>query len=238
MPQLFPPVTNVLAKATIFGAALIAAGLLWLIMQISASPYITEQDVVREQPVPFSHEHHVAGLGIDCRYCHPTVEESRFAGMPSTKTCMTCHSQIWTNAELLAPVRESWANGEPIRWNRVHDLPDFAQFNHAIHVAKGVGCTTCHGQIDQMPLTRQFATLQMGWCLDCHRAPEQFIRPREQVFSVQWRPPSNQLEVGKKLKELYGIKTESPATQAVDPHTGVGVLPTPNPLTNCSICHY
>ena len=145
MAQLFHPSTNTIARVTIFGAIFILLGVAWVSAQIYRSSWITSVNVAREQPVPFSHEHHVAGLGIDCRYCHTTVETSAFAGMPNTKTCMTCHSQIWTNAPMLAPVRESWKNNQPIRWNRVHDLPDFAHFNHSIHVAKGMGCSTCHG---------------------------------------------------------------------------------------------
>ncbi|MCU1274450.1 MAG: chaperone protein HtpG, partial [Bryobacterales bacterium] len=162
-----------------------------------------------------SHEHHVGGLGIDCRYCHTTVENSSFANIPPTKTCMNCHSQIWNNAAMLEPVRESFRSDRSIRWIRVHDLPDYVYFNHSIHVAKGVGCTTCHGQINKMPLTWQENSLQMSWCLDCHRHPEQYVRPRSEVFSVNWRPPTNQIEMGSKLVKEYGILS----------------------LTSCSTCH-
>lgn len=218
MAQIFHPSTNTLARATLFGAVFIIAGGLWMADQIYRSPYVTEATVPRAQPVPFSHEHHVAGLGLDCRYCHTSAENSSFAGIPPTKTCMTCHSQIWTNAPILNPVRQSWREDKPLAWTRVHDLPDFAHFNHSIHVQKGIGCTTCHGQIDQMPLTWKTQTLYMGWCLECHRQPEKFIRPRSEVFSTTWQPPANQLDIGKKLVEEYKVNKQQ--------------------LTNCSVCHY
>ena len=159
-------------------------------------PYTTWVRVPREQPVPFSHKHHVDGLGIDCRYCHTSVETSHYAGMPPTETCMTCHSQLWTQAALLEPVRQSLATGMPIQWNRVNDLPDFVYFDHSIHVNKGIGCATCHGQVDQMPLTWKENTLYMKWCLECHRAPENEIRPRGEVFNMKWQKPENQAAAG------------------------------------------
>jgi hypothetical protein len=217
MAQIFHPSMNTVAKATIFGAVFLLGGLGWVGYTVEKSPYNTDAGIPRNQPVPFSHEHHVRGLGIDCRYCHTSVEDSSFAGIPPTKTCMTCHSQIWSNAEMLRPVRQSWASNQPIQWSRVHNLPDFVYFNHGVHVNKGVGCSTCHGEVDRMPLMWQQASLQMAWCLDCHRAPEQFLRPRDQVFNMHWTAPSNQLEEGRKLIEKYGVKTGE--------------------LTNCSICH-
>jgi len=142
--------------------------------------------------VPFSHRHHVGGLKIDCRYCHTAVEESAFAGMPTSKTCMNCHSQIWVGSPMLAPVRESYKpGGPPLEWNRVHQLPDFVYFNHSIHIHKGIGCVSCHGRVDEMPLTWQVHTLYMDWCLDCHRNPEQHVRPREEVFNLAWEPPAD-----------------------------------------------
>jgi hypothetical protein len=167
--------------------------------------------------LPFSHQHHVAGLGIDCRYCHTSVETSAFAGIPPTETCMTCHSQIWNQATMLQPVRDSLASGQPIVWNRVNALPDFVYFNHSIHIAKGIGCSTCHGRVDEMPLMRKVAPLNMSWCLNCHRAPEQYIRPVEQVFNMAWTPPANQIEQGRALMAKYHVNTER--------------------LTNCSTCH-
>jgi hypothetical protein len=217
MAQIFHPSMNTVAKATIFGAVFLLGGLGWVGYTVEKSPYNTDAGIPKNQPVPFSHEHHVRGLGIDCRYCHTSVEDSHFAGLPPTKTCMTCHSQIWSNAEMLRPVRQSWATNQPIQWSRVHNLPDFVYFNHSVHVNKGVGCSTCHGEVDRMPLMWQQASLQMAWCLECHRAPEQFLRPRDQVFNMKWQAPSNQLEEGRKLVEKYGVKTGE--------------------LTNCSICH-
>jgi len=215
MSQIFHHSTNTLSKLSIFGALFLAAGTLWLVLEINRSPYVTQAGVAREQPVPFSHAHHVAGLGIDCRYCHTSVEDSAFAGIPPTKTCMNCHSQIWSQSPTLEPVRASFRTGQSIEWTRVHDLPDFAYFNHSAHVNKGVGCTTCHGPVDRMPLMWQYSSLQMEWCVECHRAPEKYVRPREEVFSVSWQPPADQLAQGRALVKAYGIQTR----------------------TSCSTCH-
>ncbi|MGZ8495039.1 MAG: cytochrome c3 family protein [Candidatus Binatia bacterium] len=218
MSQVFHRSTNTIARLSIFGLVFLLGALLWLIAAISRSSYITDTDVARAQPVPFSHEHHVGGLGIDCRYCHTSVEISWFAGLPPTATCMNCHSQIWSGSDVLKPVRESYQSGAPIRWTRVHNLPDFVYFNHSIHVNKGVGCATCHGPVDRMALMWQDQTLQMEWCLDCHRAPERFLRPREQVFNMNWRPETDQRSLGLKLIKQYNIQS-------------AGVL------TSCSTCH-
>jgi hypothetical protein len=218
MSQVFHRSTNTLARFSIFGLVFLLGGGLWLIAAISRSSYITETDVVRAQPVPFSHEHHVGGLGIDCRYCHTSVEVSSFAGLPSTATCMNCHSQIWSGSDVLKPVRDSYQSGVPIRWTRVHNLPDFVYFDHSIHVNKGVGCATCHGRVDRMPLMWQDQTLQMEWCLDCHRGPEQFLRPREQIFNMDWRPETDQRSLGLRLIKQYNIQS-APV------------------LTSCSTCH-
>lgn len=199
MAQIFHPSMNTLSKVSVFGAVFMVLAALWLGGWIQRSPYVTAVSVPREQPVPFSHEHHAAGLGIDCRYCHTSVEESSFANIPPTKTCMNCHSQIFAGAPFLEPVRESFRNDRPIAWTRVHDLPDFAYFDHSIHVAKGVGCSTCHGRVDQMPLMRKENSLQMEWCLNCHRHPERYVRPREDVFNMNYVAPANQLELGRKL---------------------------------------
>src|SRR2546425_9575764 len=171
MSQTFHHSTNTLSKLSIFGALFLVVGALWVTVEVNRSPYVTQEGVAREQPVPFSHEHHVGGLGIDCRYCHTTVENSSFANIPPTKTCMNCHSQIWNTAPMLEPVRESFRTDKSIRWIRVHDLPDYVYFNHSIHVAKGVGCTTCHGQVNKMPLMWQESSLQRAGCLDFHRHP-------------------------------------------------------------------
>src|SRR6267142_4088994 len=161
MSQIFHRSANTIARVSIFGAVFFIAGLLVLFAEVNRSPWVTEARVAREQPIQFSHERHVAGNGIDCRYCHTSVENSSFAGIPPTRTCMNCHSQIWTNAQMLEPVRASYRTGESLQWTRVNQLPDFVYFNHSIHIAKGVGCNTCHGPVDQMPMMYQFASLPM-----------------------------------------------------------------------------
>ncbi len=174
--------------------------------RVNQSPYFTDVNVALQQPVPFSHKHHVTELGIDCRYCHTTVETSSFAGIPPTHTCMSCHSRIWTNADMLEPVRASYQANVSLRWARVNALPDFVYFDHSIHVTKGVGCTTCHGPIGEMPLTWRAETLYMRWCLDCHRHPEKFVRRREDVFKADYVPPPDQEVLGRKLVREYKIK--------------------------------
>jgi hypothetical protein len=206
MMRMFPPYTNTLARVGLFGAVFgpIALGL--AAMSFNWSPYITRVNVGREQPVPFSHKHHVGGLGLDCRYCHTSVEDSSFATIPPMKTCMTCHSQIWKESPMLAPVRDSYAANVPLQWNRVHDLPDFVYFNHSIHVHKGIGCETCHGRVDQMPLMSKANTLYMSWCLSCHRDPARFVRPREEVFTMGYHPSQNQRVLGAALMKNYHIR--------------------------------
>lgn len=208
MAQIFHRSTNTLARVSIFGAVFFLAALLGLFMVFDRSAYTTRQDVIREQPVPFSHQHHVAGLGIDCRYCHTTVEKAAFAGMPPTATCMNCHKQIWREADLLAPIRASFESGRPIRWTRVNDLPDFVYFDHSIHIAKGIGCVSCHGRVDRMPLMMQAESLQMLFCLGCHRHPERFVRPKEAVFDMTWEP-EDQETLGPRLVTEYGIKSKT-----------------------------
>jgi hypothetical protein len=215
MSQIFHHSTNTLSKLSIFGALFLAAGSLWLILEINRSPYVTQAGVAREQPVPFSHQHHVGGLGVDCRYCHTSVETSATAGIPPTKTCMNCHSQIWSDSPTLEPVRESFRSERSIEWTKVNDLPDFVYFNHSAHVNQGVGCTTCHGRVDLMPLVWQEASLTMEWCLDCHRQPERYLRPRAEVFNAAYEPPADQLTLGRSLAREYGIHTR----------------------TSCSTCH-
>ena len=207
MPQVFHHSTNLISRLSIYGAfvlILIGGFVPWL---VDRSPYVTQQDVPRDQPVPFSHRHHANELGIDCRYCHTSVEKSSFAGLPPTETCMTCHSQIWKNSPMLEPVRASFRDDRSIEWVRVNALPEFVYFDHGIHVAKGIGCTTCHGPIGSMTLTWAAAELKMGWCLDCHRNPEKYVRPKEEVFSISYRPPANQRELGRRLVKEYGISS-------------------------------
>src|SRR5438045_9053611 len=182
MPQVFNRGATGLARMSLVILGLVVTSLALTLNELQRSPYVTKQGERLEQPVPFSHQHHAAGLGLDCRYCHTSVEDSSFAGIPPTKTCMNCHAQIWTNAPMLAPVRYSFSSGQSLQWTRVHDLPDFVYFNHSIHINKGVGCLSCHGQVDEMPLMYEENTLQMEWCLDCHREPERFLRPRNEVF--------------------------------------------------------
>jgi hypothetical protein len=177
------------------------------VLGIARSPYSTNQNVSREQPVQFSHKHHVGDDGIDCRYCHTSVESSAVAGIPPTKTCMNCHSVLFNNADYLEPVRESYRTGQSIRWVKVHRLADFVYFNHSIHINKGIGCASCHGRVDQMPLMFKANTLFMNWCLECHRQPWKFVRPREQVFNMAYEPPANQEEFGKDLVKQYKIQS-------------------------------
>jgi hypothetical protein len=236
MAQLFPSSANTIARASIVGAGLVALTTLTAVQMVISSPYATDQNVVRAQPVPFSHEHHVRGLGIDCRYCHTSVEESYYAGMPPTYTCMSCHSQVWGDSPMLAPVRESLALDKPIEWNRVHDVPDYAYFNHSIHVKKGVGCYECHGRVDEMPLAYQAETMTMSWCLNCHRNPEDHVRPRSEVFNLAWAfEKGAEYEVGGEKKafdsraELGLALAKEYEIPVADGHN--------TPLTNCAVCH-
>jgi hypothetical protein len=194
MPQIFPRSANDAARISILAGIFLLGVLLWLGSLMHKSGYRTGEGVYLDQPVPFSHEHHVRGLGLDCRYCHTSVETSTTAGIPPVATCMNCHRQIWTNSEMLEPIREAWRSGVPIQWERVHDLPDFVYFNHSVHVAKGIGCSECHGQVDEMPLTLQVASLDMQWCLQCHRDPAARVRPREEVFNLHWDPRTASVE--------------------------------------------
>ncbi len=215
MPQIFHPSTNTISKVSLFALVLLPAAGLVLAGAIQRSPWVTRDEVVRDQPVPFSHEHHVGEDGIDCRFCHSSVEESAFAGMPSTEVCMNCHSHVWADSPMLAPVRDSFRRDEPLAWTRVHDLPDFAYFDHGIHVASGVGCVECHGRVDRMPLLFRAATLQMEWCLDCHRDPAPHLVPRERVFDVAWEPEEDRRALGERLMAEYGIES---ATDCSDCH--------------------
>ncbi len=201
MSQIFSKSANAIARMTLAGIVVFATLAGCLLYVLMSSPWETRQHEVIEQPVQFSHAHHVGGEGFDCRYCHTSVENSSFAGIPPTKTCMNCHSTIWNKAPILEPVRASFRDNKPLTWIRVNDLPDFVYFNHSIHVHQGVGCTVCHGPVDKMPQMYQQQTLQMGWCLDCHRAPEKYLRPRDQVFNVSYQPPADQIALGLRLKK-------------------------------------
>ena len=218
MSQIFHRSTNTFSRILIFGAVFILAFLGWVGTVLDRSAYSTRATQVREQPVPFSHAHHVGGLGIDCRYCHTTVETSGFANVPPTKTCMNCHTQIWSTSPTLEPVRASYRDDKSISWTRVHDLPDFVYFNHSIHVNKGVGCETCHGRVDKMPLMAEANPLLMEWCLNCHRNTEKYIRPRSEITTMGYEPKEDQETMGRRLQKEYNLQ---------DVRT----------LTSCSTCH-
>ncbi len=218
MAQIFHPSTNTISRVSIYGAVFIIALGGYVAYRVNQASYFTDINEARQQPVPFSHKHHAAELGIDCRYCHTSVETSSFAGIPPTHTCMSCHSQIWVKSEMLEPVRESYATDKSIEWVRVNAVPDFVYFDHSIHVNKGIGCTTCHGPIGEMPITWRAHTLYMRWCIDCHKHPERYVRRREDVFKASYAPPSDQLALGRKLVKEYHIKS-------------------PREITDCYTCH-
>lgn len=232
MSQVFPKTANALARTTIFAAFCFLLIATWVVYLLMRASWLTKQSEFIEQPVQFSHLHHVGGDGFDCRYCHTSVENSSYAGIPPTRTCMNCHSQLWTNAPILEPIRASFRSDTRLVWIKVNALPDFVYFNHQIHVNKGIGCFTCHGPIDKMPIVYQAQSLQMEWCIGCHRAPENNLRPKEEVFNMEYRQPSwdhpvtlktgetftDQLSLGLFLKKRYNIGT---ATH----------------MTTCSVCH-
>jgi hypothetical protein len=215
MAQIFHRSTNTIARVSIYGAVILVAALGYALNVANNTSYATEVYNALPQPVPFSHKHHAGELGLDCRYCHTSVEVSSSAGMPSTQTCMTCHSQIWTGAAILESVRASYRDSQPIAWTRVNAVPDFVYFNHSIHIAKGVGCTTCHGPVAEMNITWRQNSLYMRWCLECHNAPEKFLRPKSEVFNPFYKPPSDQEALGNKLMVEYKVQK----------------------LTNCTTCH-
>ena len=215
MSQIFHRSTNTIARVSIYGAVILIGLLGYATNVVNQTSYVTEVHNARPQPVPFSHKHHAGELGLDCRYCHTSVEVSSSAGMPPTQTCMTCHSQIWTSAAILEPVRASYRDSTPIAWTRVNALPDFVYFNHSIHVAKGVGCTTCHGPVAEMNITWRENSLYMRWCLDCHTAPEKFLRPKSEVFNPFYKAPADQEALGTRLMAEYKVQK----------------------LTNCTTCH-
>ena len=215
MSQLFRPASNTVAKVSILAVIGLAASTVAVAYIMDRGPWNTAVEMAPEQPIPFSHKHHVKDDGIDCRYCHTSVEYSSFAGFPPTETCMSCHSQIWNQASLTQPIRDSWQSGKSIEWTKVHDLPDYVYFNHSIHVNKGIGCSTCHGAVNEMALMYKVNTLNMNWCINCHRNPEQFVRPKSEVFNINYRYPANQAELGRKLVKEYHVQS----------------------LTDCVTCH-
>lgn len=216
MPQYFPPNANAFARWATIG------GIVFLIVLLTLLGWNSrvQKNQVRvpvPQPIDFPHNLHAGQLGLDCRYCHTSVEVSASANIPPTETCMTCHSQIRAGTAQLQVVTTSWETGEPIRWNKVHALADFVYFNHSAHINSGVGCSTCHGRVDQMEEIWKAEPMSMGWCLECHRAPEKYVRPLEEVFNMAYEYPANQLELGASLVESYHINREK--------------------LPQCSTCH-
>ncbi|MEY4093982.1 MAG: hypothetical protein RLZZ53_1181 [Acidobacteriota bacterium] len=218
MSQVFPKSANAWSKASIIALVFLLIAVGNIVLMIQRSDFVTSANQFIEQPVQFSHQHHAGGIGIECRYCHTSVEVSPSAGIPPTKTCINCHSQIWNTSPYLEPVRASFRDDKPLNWIRVHDLPDFVYFNHSIHVRKGVGCETCHGRVDRMPLMIQKSSLQMEWCLDCHRDPAKYVRPRSEITTMGYVPAKAQAELGAELVREYKIADRER-------------------LTNCSVCH-
>ncbi len=219
MAQIFHRGANNVAKASIAVAIVLAGVVGYAYTQIARSSYLTHRYLERQQPVQFSHKHHVGDDGIDCRYCHTSVETAASAGMPPTQTCMNCHSQIWVDSPYLEPVRASYRDNKPIQWLKVHDLPEYAYFNHSIHVAKGVGCASCHGDVANMPAVYQENTLQMEWCIACHREPGPNIRPKAEIFNTSW----NKDDITPKQEEEVKVQ--------------IGKLRSKEMLTSCSTCH-
>jgi hypothetical protein len=215
MPALFPPWTNTAMRIGIVGIVAAGGCAIAAPMIYVRTPYRRGQFEPPDQPVMFDHRHHARDDGIDCRYCHDTVEKEATAGIPSTDVCMGCHSQVWMGSPMLEPVRRSYFSGAAIPWNRVHDLPGFVYFNHAIHVNKGIGCVSCHGRVDQMATVVQVESLTMGFCLDCHRNPEPHLRPRDRITQMDWRPNGDPVALGKELAAEYQTRK----------------------LTQCTACH-
>jgi hypothetical protein len=213
--QIFGPAANSLLRIAMVGVVAVPLVAASALIVLARSEYVTGANRAPQQPVPFSHSHHAAEIGIDCRYCHTGVETSATAGIPPTSTCMTCHSEIWTNAAMLAPVRESFAQGTRLRWTQVNELPDYVYFDHSAHVANGVACTTCHGPVGEMRLIRQEAPLTMGWCLSCHRDPRPNLSPPTMIFSPF---PSDTRASAEEISAWLGH------SEALH-------------LTDCSVCH-
>jgi hypothetical protein len=258
MAQLFHHSANSLARVSLLAGVFVALTVGGVLAELQRSTYVTRQHEARVQNPPFSHQHHVGGMGLDCRYCHSTVEDSSFAGIPPTKTCMNCHSQIWTNAPMLEPVRESFRSGKSLQWVRVHDLPDFVYFDHSIHLSKGVGCKSCHGPVDNMPLMYMENSLQMEWCIGCHRQREMNLRPKsvqmnavldkddkvidpgiertDNLFSMSYEPPSAQNPVTIKMPDgAYRVFRDQRSMGEILERQYH--LRSTTEITSCSTCH-
>ena len=255
MAQIFHRNSNALARVGLMIAALSVIALGIALLLLERSPWVTRQGQTPPQPVPFSHKHHVEELGLQCQYCHVSVERSSYAGIPPTKICINCHSQIWINAQLLEPVRQSWATGKSLPWIKVDVLPDYVYFSHEIHVRKGVGCATCHGRVDQMQRVYAERSMQMEWCLDCHRNPSKYLRPTAEIYNMSWAPPSSERPVWCAVgDEQSGVPTAE-SVKCVTAQTMQGAqqftsqnelgkflaahykIRTPNELSSCEVCH-
>lgn len=218
MPPIFPPRSNTIARLSILAALLLLAVITAVLVWWVHSSTFNKVGVAVSQPVPFPHSFHVGVVGLNCRYCHASVDKSGFADLPPTETCMSCHSIVKTDSPLLAPIRDSYKTGQPVQWNRVNNVADYVFFNHEIHVNKGVGCETCHGRVDQMSTDVKANTFYMAWCLDCHRNPANYLRPKENVYDMGYKPAEDQKTLGARLVKEYNV------------------MP-PSQLMNCSICH-
>jgi len=248
MPQIFKPAANYIARASLVGGLVAPLVIGVAVAAITRSPANTKVQIPLNQPVPFSHQHHTWELGIDCRYCHTSVEKSSYAGLPPTETCMSCHSQIWTNSPLLEPIRKSYETGTPLKWNLVNKTPEFVYFNHSIHISRGINCNTCHGPVQNMHITYKGNSFQMQWCLQCHRAPERYLyhdekhpemSPRQQVFNLYWKYQANESLTSREHELLEGEfrgtdnKEEKDAGKELLKKYGVKV----QQLADCSVCH-
>jgi hypothetical protein len=238
MAQIFDRSSNALGRASLVLSGLLVVTLALTVNELQRSPWVTRQGQRAAQPVPFSHKHHVQGLGLQCQYCHTSVEKSSYAGIPPTKTCINCHSEIWTDASLLEPVRQSWATGESIQWMKVHDLPDFVYFNHSVHVNKGLGCSSCHGRVDEMPIMYEENSLQMEWCLNCHRDPSKNLRPISQIYNMAWKGPTEGAPVwcgiasdqaGLNSSQQVNCVTQDPMGETNSAGRTIAMLQMPNP---------
>ncbi len=235
MPQVFPKSMNPISRIMLLSIPVLAATAGVTLAAFFRSDYTTGRNEIVDQPIPFSHLHHVSELGIDCRYCHTSVESSAYAGIPPTKTCMNCHQQVWNGADILEPLRKSYAIDTPIVWTKVHNVPNYTYFNHSIHVGKGVSCYSCHERIDQMPLVRQTKTLLMEWCLDCHRHPEKNLRPKSEIYNLAWKPEDGTVDTdGHEYGPAHGTGTQSELGRELKDKYMVRDAKT---LVSCSICH-
>jgi hypothetical protein len=253
--QVFKPSANSIAHMTIVAIAVLPLTVGLAIAALSRSPANTKVNVAKNQPIPFSHQHHTWELGIDCRYCHTSVEKSSYAGIPPTETCMSCHSQIWTNSPLLEPVRQSYETGIPIKWNRVNKLPDFVFFNHSIHVERGLQCNICHGPMQDQHITAKGNSFQMSWCLDCHRAPQRYLAwnkelkeqypgltPRELAFKFYWniqkKGKGDQTQIQTEIASGHytGTDEKDQVESGNEVITKLGIKV--QQLSDCSVCHH